>query len=148
MVKKHLDEVATLALERLQEELAEVQEELKAAKVKEDKIKRQIIKMNSDYEFPEKQERSEMFGRLKVTKPEGSYGVDFKKFIELYGWDVFIACFDVQKAVMNVDVWTEMVRNEEVIESGLKDCIIEPRDLKPRVRLMKEGEEDTDEDED
>lgn len=146
MGKRHLDEVARLALERLQEELEETQANLKEAKSKEDKVKAQIIKMSSDYEFPEAENRSEIFNRLKVTYPEGSYGIDHKKFIELYGWDVFIQCFTITKAEMDVAAWTELVRNEEVVESGLKECIIEPRNLKPRVRLMKEGEDDDEED--
>lgn len=146
MGKKHLDEVGRLALERLQEELAESQEALTFAKIKEDKVKAQIIKMSAEYQFPETESRSENFDRLKVTYPEGSYGLDHNKFIELYGWDIFIRCFKVLKAEMDVAAWTEMVRNEEVVESGLAECIIEPRNLKPRVRLMKEGEIDEEDD--
>lgn len=147
MDKIELDSEGIQKAIKLQQELEAIEESEAINALNKERIKANIIALNSKYEFPEKDSKSEIVGRLKVTYPEANYGLDFQKFIDIFGMELFLRCFTISKAELNVEVWREMVRNEEVVETDLLPCITDPRELKPRITLMKgkdfeEDEED------
>jgi len=140
MDRQELDSNTIDKLRLLQVELESAQKDASDAGYRAALAKSAIADLNTRYIFPVTDNKSEIFERVKVIRVDGSYGLDFKKFIEIFGWDIFRECFDIEKASLRVEAWTEKVRNEEVKEDDLLPCITEPRDLKPRVGLVKDKE--------
>jgi len=139
--RRELGDRQIAELSAAESELDEIAKQKAKLTEREEELKQGILHVNAWYEFPEVVSKSEVFGRLKITYPEANYGLDFNKFIELYGKEAFERFFKITKAELDVATWTEAVRNEEVKDSDLLPCILDARNLKPRLTLMKDREE-------
>lgn len=76
--------------------------------------------------------------RLRVTYPEASPPpVDYDRLMHVIGPVVFAKIFKVKGAEMDLEAWDEAIKNEEVKDSQLTDCIGDLRSP-PRPSVMVE----------
>lgn len=124
-------------LDTIQEKLLQL--ESISAEIEEmvENYKTRIIEIYREYEFPEKTDKSQVYGNIRVTQPEAAPFVDFKEFIDTFGFDVFLETWDITKAELNVEKWNVKVNDEAVTESDLFP-LIKYKDIpKPRITLVK-----------
>lgn len=77
--------------------------------------------------------------RARATYPEASPpSVDYDKLMRIIGSEVFAGIFTVKNAEMDLDAWNEAVKNEEVRDQHLMDCLGDQRDP-PRPSVLVEA---------
>lgn len=128
---------------KLQKELNDLETELvdlitkeKSTKARLGEVRKRIVEINKTIPFLPSSAKSEVYGRIRITKSESYPTLNVPKFIEVFGLDVFLQCFTITNGEMNLEKWKSLVKAEVVVESMLAECLDQKETPAPKVTVI------------